>query len=58
MSKFPLLETITGPADIKKMSIEELEEYIDELKEEIARVEGNIEVKKKHRDGVESIFKN
>lgn len=43
--------------DLDPMSIEELHDYIGELKAEISRVEGNIAVKKKHRDGVEGLFK-
>ena len=43
--------------DLDPMSIEELEDYIGELKDEIVRVEGNIATKKKHRDGVEGLFK-
>lgn len=43
--------------DLDPMSIEELEEYIVEMREEITRVEGNIEAKKKHRDGIEGLFK-
>ena len=43
--------------DLDPMSIEELEDYIVDLKAEIARVEGNIAAKQKHRDGVEGLFK-
>ena len=43
--------------DLDPMSIEEMEEYILELKAEIARVEQNIEIKKRHREGVEGLFK-
>tara|TARA_B100000686_G_scaffold351584_1_gene450790 strand:+ start:539 stop:715 length:177 start_codon:yes stop_codon:yes gene_type:complete len=43
--------------DLEPMSIEELLNYIAEMKEEISRVESEIDKKKDHRAGVESIFK-
>lgn len=43
--------------DLEPMSIEELEEYIQEMKDEIHRVEQTIAAKKKHRDGLEGLFK-
>jgi uncharacterized small protein (DUF1192 family) len=47
-----------GPKPLDKMSIEELEEYIQELKAEIVRVEKDIAKKKAHRDAASSIFKS
>ncbi len=39
------------------MSIDALNEYIDSLKQEIKRVEQEIELKKSAREGAESVFK-
>ena len=44
--------------DLSRMSIEDLKEYIDELKEEIVRAEDAIEKKNKAREGAESFFKS
>jgi len=44
--------------DLDPMSIEELQEYIKEMKKEIERVRGEIAKKKAHRAGVEGIFKS
>ncbi|MBK19901.1 MAG: DUF1192 domain-containing protein [Rhodospirillaceae bacterium] len=43
--------------DIEKLSIEQLEEYIAELKTEIARVEADIAAKKSHVSAAEALFK-
>ena len=43
--------------DLEPMSIEELLQYIAELKKEISRIESEIAKKMIHRVGVESIFK-
>ena len=40
------------------MSLDELDDYIAELKAEIARVEQEISKKKEHRDSADSIFKS
>ena len=45
------------PRSLDKMSIEELENYIAELKDEILRVEDDIKKKKAHREAAASIFK-
>jgi uncharacterized small protein (DUF1192 family) len=42
---------------LDKMSIDELNEYIAEMKEEIIRVEGEIKRKKAHADAAASLFK-
>jgi uncharacterized small protein (DUF1192 family) len=39
------------------LGIEELREYIGELKEEIARVEADIERKQGHRSAADSFFR-
>tara|TARA_Y100001970_G_scaffold158530_1_gene193849 strand:- start:404 stop:598 length:195 start_codon:yes stop_codon:yes gene_type:complete len=39
------------------MSIDALNEYIDSLKQEIKRVEREIELKRSAREGAESVFK-
>ena len=44
--------------DLAPMSISELEEYIVQMKEEILRVEKDIEKKKTHQDAVSSLFKS
>lgn len=43
--------------DLAPLAIAELEDYIGELKAEIARVEGEIQAKRKQRGGAESLFK-
>ena len=44
--------------DLERMSITDLEEYIAELKGEIARTEAAIAKKAKARQGAEGFFKN
>ncbi len=44
--------------DLNPISIDELQEYILEMQEEIARVRAEIALKEAHRAGVESIFKS
>jgi len=44
--------------NLDELSIEALGEYIEELKEEIARVEGVISLKQQARVGAESFFKS
>ena len=46
------------PKDLEPMSIEALKDYIAELEAEIARVRSAIDVKERHRRGVEGIFKS
>lgn len=43
--------------NLEPMSLDELHKYIDELKAEIVRAEGEIERKKAHMDSASSIFK-
>ena len=43
--------------NLDPMSIEELHEYIAEMKEEIERVRGEIAKKEAHRAGVDALFK-
>ena len=45
-------------ADLEVMSIEALVEYIEELRMEIKRVEGEIKIKQDARLGAQSIFKS
>ncbi len=57
----PENEPLNQPKKLKsldKMSIQELEQYIQDMKDEIARVEQEIKKKKAHRDAVSSIFKS
>lgn len=44
--------------DLDVLSIEALNEYIDELEAEIARVREKIDFKKEARKGAESFFKS
>jgi uncharacterized small protein (DUF1192 family) len=45
------------PKNLDPMSIEELGDYIGDLKEEIARVEREIAKKKQIRDGAAALFR-
>jgi len=45
------------PRNLEPMAIAELEEYIEKLKAEIARVEAQIAAKKKQQTGAASLFK-
>ena len=45
------------PRSLDKMSVEELSEYINELKAEIVRVEADIKKKEAHKAAAASIFK-
>lgn len=44
--------------DLEPLSIGELEDYIAEMRTEIARVEAKIAAKKSHRAGAASLFKS
>jgi uncharacterized small protein (DUF1192 family) len=44
--------------DIEALSIEQLQEYISELKAEIERVEADIAAKKLHASAAEAFFKS
>lgn len=46
------------PRPLDNMSVEELENYIVELRDEIIRVEADIKKKKAHKDAVSSLFKS
>ncbi len=46
------------PKNLEVLSIEALGEYIEELQDEIRRVEAAIELKKQARDGADSVFKS
>jgi len=45
------------PRDLENLSIDELNDYINDLKAEITRVEGDIDKKKTSQDAASSIFK-
>ncbi|MGH1398190.1 MAG: DUF1192 domain-containing protein [Alphaproteobacteria bacterium] len=45
------------PRDLEDLSIDELGDYITDLKAEIARVEGDIAKKKASQDAAASVFK-
>ncbi|WP_374307045.1 DUF1192 domain-containing protein [Dongia sp.] len=44
--------------NLEPLGVAELENYIGELREEIARVEADIARKKKHLSAAESLFKS
>lgn len=44
--------------NLEPLSLDELSAYIDDLKEEIARTESEIQKKKTHMDSAASIFKS
>ena len=46
------------PRNLDAMSVEELRDYIDELKGEIVRVESEITRKQKHMNAASSLFKS
>ena len=48
----------TKPHDLSMMSIEDLEEYIANMKTEITRVEEAIKKKTSARAGAEAVFKS
>ncbi len=43
--------------NLEPMSIEELEDYISELKAEISRVEADIKAKKQHHADADQVFR-
>jgi uncharacterized small protein (DUF1192 family) len=46
------------PRALDKLSVPELRDYIQQLKEEIARVEADIQKKEKHKAAAEALFKS
>ncbi len=59
MDEEDLLPRQKKPAtkDLAPLSIAELEAYIGELEEEIARTRGEIAAKRKQRSGADALFK-
>ena len=47
-----------APRNLEKLSVDELEQYIRDLKAEIERVEAEIRAKRAHRDAASSLFKS
>jgi uncharacterized small protein (DUF1192 family) len=45
------------PRDLDVLGVDELEGYIEELKQEIARVEAKLAAKKAYLSGVSGLFK-
>ncbi len=45
------------PRDMENMSVHELNEYISELQEEIAKAEADIKEKQASKDAASSVFK-
>tara|TARA_Y100001001_G_scaffold155953_1_gene172254 strand:- start:242 stop:424 length:183 start_codon:yes stop_codon:yes gene_type:complete len=46
------------PKDLESMSVDELQAYISDLKDEIARAEAEIVRKEKHKSDAASFFKS
>ena len=46
-----------GPKNLEPCSLDELSDYIEELKIEISRAEAEIDRKKAHMDAASSVFK-
>lgn len=46
------------PKDLEPMSVDELQAYISDLKDEIARAETEITRKEKHKNDAASFFKS
>jgi uncharacterized small protein (DUF1192 family) len=59
MDEEDLLPQKKKPAkkDLSPLGVTELEAYIGELEEEIARARVEIAAKRKHRSGVDALFK-
>ena len=56
--ELPKLKTAEFPRNLENMSVDELSDYITELKEEITRVEEDMAKKKASSDAADSIFKS
>lgn len=46
------------PLPLDNLSVPELKEYVDQLRQEIMRVEENIEKKEKHAKAAAALFKS
>lgn len=55
---FPKIGSLDFPKDLENMSVDELSDYIDLLKAEISRVEGDIAKKKNSQDAAAAFFKS
>jgi uncharacterized small protein (DUF1192 family) len=53
----PLRRRRLEPLLLDSLGIEEMHEYIDELKAEIARVEADIDRKQNHRSAADAFFR-
>lgn len=49
---------VMAPKDLDLMGVEELNEYLDELKAEVTRVEAKIASKTDYKSNAESFFKS
>ena len=54
----PKPKTEDFPRNLETMSVEELKVYIEELKDEIKRVEQDMTAKQASRDAAASVFKS
>lgn len=46
------------PRDLEKLSVAELQDYVQELKDELKRVEADIAAKQAQKDAADSVFGN
>ena len=53
----PKPKTSEFPKNMENMSVSELQDYIDELKEEIGKAEADINKKKASEEAAASVFK-
>jgi len=53
----PKQQQIIVGADLSNLSVEELEQRIDVLKAEIARIEADLATKRSSRNAADSVFK-
>ncbi len=51
-------KAIEKPKDLDSLGIDGLEEYLGELKAEVARVEAKIAAKQAYKSGAEAFFKS
>lgn len=56
--ELPKPKTAEFPRNLENMSVSELEDYIEELKEEIGKAEADIAKKKASQDAAASAFKS
>ena len=53
----PVLKTTTFPRNLDKMSLSDLQDYVDDLEREIERVREDMKKKKASTDAADAFFK-